>query len=426
MILSLLVIPVLLLVLGSPIFIVLLAGSVVALAFYMNVPVTAIHQSLFGSINSAGLLAIPFFIFAGELMSRGSISLRLVEFVRSLVVRVPGSLGVTTVGTATVFGAISGSSAAAVASVGKVMHPAMLKENYPSSFSAGMITSVSAIGIIIPPSIPMIVYGAASETSIPRLYAAGVLPGLVIATMLAVYIIWRAKKSGFGSTESFSWRRVFHSTGRAMWALGAPLIVLGGIYGGIFSPTEAAAVGSIYALAVTLLIYREMGWKDVLGAATNTAIFTSQILVIVSAAGLFSWVLTVNQIPQDVVSWVVSHDINAWQFFLAINLLLLIVGCILDPLSAILLLTPILIPVVDALGIDKVHFGIVMTINLSIGLFTPPFGLNIFVAQSAIGMRAEEIYRGIVPFFWTFIAALLLITFVPSLSLSSMNFFMFQ
>lgn len=420
------VLPIALLILGFPIFVVLLAPSAIALAFFMNIPMSAIHQNLFGSLNAVGLLAVPYFIFAGEMMARGSVSIRLVEFVRSLVGRLPGSLGVTTVGTATVFGAISGSSAASVISVGKVMYPAMKDDHYPDSFSAGMITSVSAIGIIIPPSIPMIVYGAASETSIPRLYAAGVIPGLLLAAILAAYIMVRARAGGFGSTTRITVASLIHATGRAIWALGAPVIVLGGIYGGVFSPTEAAAVACVYAIAVTKLVFRELGWKDILGAAIATVMFTSQILVIVAAAGLFSWLLTVNQVPQAIVTWIVSMEISTWQFLLAINIILLVWGCFMDPLSAILLLTPVLIPVVVALEIDKVHFGIVMTLNLAIGLFTPPFGINIFVAQSVFGMNTADIYKGVMPFFIVFLATLVLITFLPAISLFSADFFMFD
>ena len=418
-------VPIALLFAGFPIFIVLLAGASLALAVFMNMPLSAIHQNLFGAINTSGLLAIPYFIFAGELMSRGSVAQRLVSCVGASVKPLPGALGVTTIGTATVFGAISGSSAASVASVGKVMHPAMTNDGYPNHFSAGMIISAGAIGVIIPPSIPMIVYGAASETSIPRLYAAGVLPGLLTAALLALYIIWRAKTDGFGSSGRFSWRHLLDTTRHAVLAIGAPVVVLGGIYGGFVSPTEAAALATVYALLVTRFAYRELPWGEVLEAAKSTVVFTSQILVIVSAAGLFSWVLTINQIPQAVVAWVVALEVSPWMFLLAINLLLLFIGCFMDPLSAILLLTPILMPVVNALGIDPVHFGIVMTLNLAIGLFTPPFGLNIFVAQSALGIKASDIYRGALPFFCLFILALLLITFVPSIALTSMNWFLF-
>ncbi|MFT6676673.1 MAG: C4-dicarboxylate transporter DctM subunit [Sulfitobacter sp.] len=422
---TLALLPLLMLVMGFPIFVVLLSSSTVALALFMNVPLTAVHQNLFGSLNTNGLLAVPYFIFAGELMSRGTVSVRLVDFVRSIVGGLPGSLGVTTVGTATVFGAISGSSAAAVASVGKVMHPAMTKDQYPPSFSAGMVTSVSAIGIIIPPSIPMIVYGASSETSIPRLYAAGVLPGLLLALVLAVFIMARAYFGGFGTAIRPTLSGFFHATTRAVWALGAPVIVLGGIYGGVFSPTEAAAVACVYSIIVTLFVFRELGWRDILDCAKSTVLFTAQLMVVVAAAGLFSWLLTVNQVPQTIVEWISSMNVTPWQFLIAVNILLLVWGCFMDPMSAILLLTPVLIPVVDVLGIDKVHFGIIMTLNLAVGLFTPPFGINIFVAQSVLGMKTGDIYRGVTPFFMVFIAVLLLITFVPAVALSSMSLFMF-
>ena len=426
MTLALGVLPVLLLILRFPIFIVLLGSSVTALALYMTMPLNAVHQNLFGSLNANGLTAVPFFIFAGELMSRGTVSLRLVEFVQSIVGRLPGALGVTTVGTATVFGAISGSSAAAVVSVGKVMHPAMTKDNYPPAFAAGMVTSVSAIGIIIPPSIPMIVYGASSETSIPRLYAAGVFPGLILAAALAVFIMIRAMSGGFGTRLTPSLRGIARATWRAAWALGAPVIVLGGIYGGVFSPTEAASVACLYSMIVTVLIFREMGWRDVLDCAMTTVTFTAQILVIVAAAGLFSWILTVNQVPQSIVAWIVEADVTVIQFLIFVNVLLLVWGCFMDPMAGILLLTPVLIPVVDALGIDKVHFGIIMTLNLAIGLFTPPFGINIFVAQAVLKMQTGHIYRGVSPFLFVFLAVLILVTFVPAISLGSMNAFMFD
>ena len=418
------ILPAGLLLAGFPIFIVLLAASMIALSVYMSVPLTAVQQNLFGSINTVGLLAIPYFIFAGELMSRGTVSVRLVNFVRSIVGPLPGALGVTTVGTASIFGAISGSSAAAVASVGKVMYPAMDAAGYPKTISAGMITSVSAIGIIIPPSIPMIVYGASSETSIPRLYAAGILPGLLLAAMLALYIMIRARGSRFEAAERLSVSNILKATGRAFWALGAPVIVLGGIYGGIFSPTEAAAVASLYAIIVTRLIFRELTWKDILECAMNTVLFSAQILVIVATAGLFSWILTVNQVPQHLVAWIASANVQPWQFLLIVNILLLAWGCVMEPMSAILLLTPVLIPLVDALGIDKVHFGIIITLNLAVGLFTPPFGINIFVAQSALKMRTIDVYRGVFPFLLVFLAALVLITYIPAISMTSAELFM--
>jgi C4-dicarboxylate transporter, DctM subunit len=418
------VLPVALLLLGFPIYLVLLTAVTVALVFYMNVPLVVLHQNLFGAIDAFALLAVPFFIYAGELMSRGSVAQRIVDFVQAGVGRVPGSLGVTTVGTSAIFGAISGASAATVATVGKAMLPAMRRAGYPEPFAAGLITAVGAIDIIIPPSIPLIVYGMAAQESVPRLYAAGVLPGLLIAGMLAAYVVWTAKRHGFERGSAFELKNFFRSLGRGVWALGAPFIILGGIYGGIFSPTEAAAVACVYAALVTWAVFRELGWADVVEAAAATVLFTGQVLIIVACASVFAWLLTVQQVPQSLVSWIQGHALSQGTVLLVINVLLLLVGCFLDPLSAILLLTPLLVPLVKALGIDTVHFGIVVTVNLAIGLFHPPFGINIFVAQSVLGLKLETIYRGIVPFIVIYLVALLVITYVPQLSLAGVRWFL--
>jgi C4-dicarboxylate transporter, DctM subunit len=419
---SLVVVPLTLLILGFPIFLVLLTSVTVALVFYMHVPLAALHQNLFGSVNAFALLAVPFFIYAGELMGRGSVAVRIVNLVQAAVGPIRGSLGVTTVGTSAIFGAISGISAAAVATVGKVMVPAMRKAGYPETFAAGLVTAVGAIDVIIPPSIPMIVYGSSAEESVPRLYAAGVIPGLLIALILSVYVVWCAHRQGFGGEQRFDLRTLLVALGRGVWALGAPIIILGGIYGGIFSPTEAAAVACVYAALVTRFVFHELRWRDIVDAACSTVIFTSQILIIVACAGVFSWLLTVNQVPAAMVSWLQGLHAAPWMLLFAINLLLLAVGCFLDPVSAILLLTPLLVPMVKSIGVDPVHFGVVMTVNLAIGLFHPPFGINIFVAQSVLGLELGAIYRGIIPFVILYLIALGLITYVPGISLVGMHF----
>lgn len=411
-------VPVVLLLLGFPIFLVLLTAVTVALVFFMNVPLAALHQNLFGSVSAYALLSVPYFIYAGELMGRGSVAQRLVDFVQSSVGPLRGSLGITKVGTATIFGAISGVSAAAVATIGKVMYPPMVKEGYPKPFAAGLITAVGAIDIIIPPSIPMIVYGAAAQESVPRLYAAGIIPGILIAALLCAYVMWRARSGLFGSGTPFDLRHFLRATSRGLWALGAPVIILGGIYGGVFSPTEAAAVASIYAIFVTRFVFHELSWRDIIEAAASTTQFTAQILIVVACAGVFSWLLTINQVPATLVNWLQALGVGPMTFLLMVNVLLLLIGCVLDPLSAILLLTPLLIPVVKALGIDTVHFGIIMTVNLAIGLFTPPFGINIFVAQSVLGVDLKSIYRGILPFVVLYLIALALITYIPAIPLA--------
>jgi C4-dicarboxylate transporter DctM subunit len=413
--------PVLLLVLGFPVFLVLLTASCVALAVFMHMPLAALQQNLFGSVNAYALLAIPYFIFAGELMERGSVARRLVAFVRACVGPVHGSLGFTTIGTGAIFGAISGVSAASVATVGRIMYPSMREAGYAAPFSAGLIAAVGAVGVVIPPSIPMIVYAAAAEQSIPRLYAAGLVPGLLIVALLAAYTWWHGRRSGSDEGQPFDRRTFLEAFGRGVWALGAPAIILGGIYGGIFSPTEAAAVACVYTAVVTRLVFRELTLKDLYAAGLATVTFSAQILIIIACAGVFSWLLTVNQVPAALIAWVEPASLPPWLILIVINLLLLAIGCVIDPLSAILLLTPLLLPVIVAAGIDPVHFGIVMTVNLAIGLFTPPFGINIFVAQSVFEIELGQIYRGVVPFFFVYLVALALITFVPALSLAAVR-----
>lgn len=409
--------PIALLLLGFPIFLVLLASVSTALVFFMQVPLSALHQNLFGSIDAYALLAIPFFIFAGELMGRGSVAGRLVGFVNAGVGSVRGSLAVTTVGASALFGAISGVSSATVATIGRAMLPALRKGGYPEKFSAGLLTSVGAIDIIIPPSIPMIVYGAAAQQSVPRLYAAGIFPGLLLAGLLCIYVVWFARRNHIGGGEPFSLAAFWAAAMRGLGALGAPVIILGGIYGGVFSPTEAAAVACLYAIVVARYFYRELSWRDIVASAATTAVFTGQILIIVACASVFGWLLTVNQVPATIVEWLTSMQLPSWSLLLAINVLLLLVGCFLDPLSAILLLAPLLVPLVTAIGVDPIHFGIIVTVNLSIGLFHPPFGINIFVAQSVLKLPLETIYRGIVPFVFIYLIALGLITYIPDISL---------
>jgi C4-dicarboxylate transporter, DctM subunit len=418
---ALCILPIALLLLGFPLYLVLLTSVSTGLLFYMEIPLSALHQNLFGSLDAYALLAVPFFIFAGELMGRGSVADRLVGFVNSAVGSVRGSLAVTTVGSATLFGAISGVSAATVATIGRAMLPALRRSGYPDKFSAGLLTAVGAIDIIIPPSIPMIVYCAAAQQSVPRLYAAGIFPGILIAGMLCAYVVWYARRNNIGGGDRFTLSKFWAGAVRGMGALGAPIIILGGIYGGVFSPTEAAAVACLYAIIVARLIYRELSWRDVLASAATTAVFTGQILIIVACASVFGWLLTVNQVPAAMTQWLVNLHLPSWNLMFAINIILLAVGCFMDPLSAILLLSPLLLPLVTAIGVDPIHFGVIVTVNLAIGLFHPPFGINIFVAQSVLKIPLETIYRGIFPFIVIYLIALGLITYIPAISLVGVN-----
>jgi C4-dicarboxylate transporter, DctM subunit len=418
MVFTLALVPTALLVAGAPIFLVLLSASAATVLFVMDVPAAALQQTLFGAIDSFALLAVPFFIYAGELMGRGSVAKRIVDIMQASTGSMRGSLPLTAVGTSAVFGAMSGASAATVATIGNLMLEPLKQRGYPESFRAGLITAVGAIDVIIPPSVPLIIYAAAAQESVPKLYAAGVLPGLLIAAILAVYVVWVARRLDIADGLPFSAARLLAALGRGTWALGAPVIILGGIYGGLFSPTESAAVACVYAALVTRFIYRELSWDQIVECASRTVLLSAQILLIVACANVFGWLLTVNQVPMALVTLVQGWELSPWMILLALNIVFLVVGCFVDPLSAILVLTPLLMPLVKAAGIDPVHFGIVITTNLAIGMFHPPFGLNIFVAQSMFGFPLPVIYRGIVPFLFLYLAALVLITYVPALSLA--------
>lgn len=406
-----------LLVLGFPVFLILITTSAVALLFFMDVPLEIAHLKMFGGVDKLSFLAAPFFIFAGELMSRGGLSSRIVDWVRSIAGGARGSLPITAVGSCAFFGAMSGSGAATTAAVGQVLYRPLLRDGYDESFSAGVLASSGAIAVIIPPSIAMIVYGGSAEVSVVKLFIAGFVPGLLLAALMAGYIYLYARLKGVGRTQSFQFREVVRASRAGVLALMTPLIVLGGIYTGIFDPTEAGAVAGIYAILVTMCAYRELDWRGLWEAAVRTAYVCAQIFIIIAAAGLYSWLLTISGVPQSIVGFIDDVGATPWMVLLAINLLLLIVGCLLDPISAIIILTPLLLPIVNAAGIDLVHFGIIMVMNVEIGMFTPPFGLNIFVVQSVLRAPLAAIYRGVAPFIAINVIALGIITYMPEVSL---------
>ncbi|MDP7385135.1 MAG: TRAP transporter large permease subunit, partial [Nitrospinota bacterium] len=409
--------PVLLLLLGYPVFICFLGTSAILLIWFMEIPLAALPQVMFGSVDKYTLLAVPFFIFAGEVMGRGGISKRIIRWVLSMFGGVRGSLGLTTVGTCEFFGAISGSSPATVAAVGRVMYPALRENGYEERFSLGLVTASGAIAGVIPPSIVMILYGASAEQSVAHLFIAGFFPGILIGLLMAAYILWYAKNRDIPVTERFDRKVFFQATLNGAWALGTPLVILGGIYTGVFTPTEAAGIAGAYGLLVTLFIYRDINWKGIWEVAINATYLTSQIMIIVASSGVFSWILTVAGIPDIMVSFIQRFNVPPWGTLVIINIFLIIVGALIDPTSAILVLTPLLLPIVKSLGVDLIHFGIIMAVNLALGMFTPPFGLNIFVSQSLFKVPAVRIVPGVMPFVGLQVIALALITFIPEISL---------
>jgi C4-dicarboxylate transporter, DctM subunit len=409
--------PVVLLVAGFPIFVILLATSAVVIVSFYSIPPTALHQVMFGTLDSSALLAVPFFIFAGEVMGHGGISRRLVGWTKSLLGASKASLPITTVGTCVVFGAISGSSAATVAAVGRITFKPMIDAGYDVRFASGLLTASGLIDNMIPPAIAMILYAAVAEQSLVRIFTAGFVPGFLFALAFVALILVKSWSSTIDPPEPFSLKRLARETVNAAWALGMPLIILGGIYSGLFSATEAGGVACVYAVVVTMLVYREADFSAFMALTRRAAYITSQIMVIVASAGVFSWLLTTSGVGPAITAFFAVLDLPPWLLLLIVNVFLLLVGCFIDTASAILLLTPVLLPIVKAAGIDPVHFGIIMTANLSIGCFTPPFGINIFVAQAAFRQPVSVIYSGVAPFIAASLIVLALITYLPALSL---------
>jgi C4-dicarboxylate transporter DctM subunit len=414
--------PLALLALGFPFFLVLLATATIAIISYTSVPPTAVLQIMFGSVGNFALLAVPFFIFAGELMGRGGMARRLVAVVIALFGGIRGAVPITTVGAATLYGSISGSTAATVAALGPLFYPQLRKTGYDEKFSTGVITCAGYLDNIIPPSIAMILYCAAAEESVIKLFAAGVIPGLVLAAIMALYIYVYARLKGLDAGARFRWLAFATAFKEGAWAIMMPVIVFGGLYGGVFSPTEAAGVACVYAIVVTMLVYREIGWGEFWDVCITSMYLTAQIFLIVAVAGVFSWLITTTGAARVPVDAIARLQLPPWAVLLVINVLLLIVGCVIDPASAILVLTPLLLPIAQAIGVDPIHFGIIVVTNLSIGTFTPPFGVNIFVAQSIFHVPLRSIYLGLMPFIAVAIVGLMIVTYVPELSLWLVRF----
>ena len=411
-----------LLALGIPMWMIFLVLAIGAMT-YQGVAMEVVVQGLSGTINKLVLLAVPGFIFGGNVMGAGGMTKRLIAWISALIGRVPGGMALTTVAAAEVFGAISGSSSAAVAGLGPILYPALVKEGYGERFSLGLIASSGAIAIIIPPSITMILFAVMSNASLGKLYLAGFLPGVTVGLCASVYCVWYARKNKITSGRTWSGKEILRTSHEVLWTLGAPLLIFGGIYGGLMTPTEASMAVSVYAVIVSVFIYKEMNWKGVWICARDTALLSAKVFIIVAASGVFSWVLTAEAVPQKMVALIDAWQLSPVMILLMINIILLIVGMFMDPNSAIILFTPLLWPIAQHAGVDLIHFGIIFTVNLAIGMFSPPFGLNLFVACSIFKKSSAEVVSGLWPFFFWYGLALALITYWPGLSLVVPNMF---
>lgn len=409
---------VLFLLLSVPVGIALGIATLVTIVYSGSVPIEFLVQGLTTSVDNFPVMAVPFFILAGEIMGKGGISERLFRVANSMVGNITGGFAIATIVTCMFFAAISGSAPATVAAVGGIMIPAMVRQGYDRTFSAAVVAAAGSLGVIIPPSIPMVIYGTSASASIGDLFMAGIIPGLIIGAALSVYAYYYAKKKGYkGNGEKFSFKSVLKSIWDAKWALAIPIIILGGIYGGFFTPTEAAAIAVVVGLIAGLFIYRGLKWKDLSRVFIDSALTTATVLIIVGTATAFGRLLTVEQIPNAIAEWILSISESPIIVMVLIVVLLLIVGCFMDTLAAIIILTPILLPIVTNLGYDPIHFGIIMVVGLAVGFITPPVGVNLFVAQGISGVSFEALVKKIVPFIIVMTITLLIITFIPQLSL---------
>jgi C4-dicarboxylate transporter, DctM subunit len=410
--------PVVLLILGFPIFLILLVTSIVAVLSVADVPSTAIQTYMFASLDNFPLLAVPFFVLAGEIMARGGIARRIIAMIMAIVGGVRGSLAVTTVAASELFGAMSHTSVGTVVAMGRMIYPSLKESGYDERFAVGLIASSGAIAVVIPPSIAMILYSITAEQSAILLFTAGILPSLLIGVVDAAYVMGYAKLKNIPRSANVDWATVGKTTIEASWALGTLAVIFGGIYGGVFTPTEAAGVAVVYSLFITMVIYREVDLAEFGRILVSASFLIAQILLIVTSAGVYSWLLTTSGIPQQIVGGINALGLPRWELLLMLNAVLLLAGSFLEPPAAILILTPLLLPIVREAGVNPIHFGIIVTVNLSLGMYTPPFGLNLFSSQTIFDAPLSRIYLGVLPFLLVNFSALMLITYVPLISLA--------
>jgi C4-dicarboxylate transporter DctM subunit len=412
------------LVVNVPVGIALGTASMGALIYGGLVDSSYLAQSLVTSIDSFPLMAVPFFILAGDLMGHGGLSKRLLDVGDIIFGRFTGGLALVAVATCMFFAAISGSGPATVAAIGGIMFPAMAARGYNRNFSAGLVASAGCIGVVIPPSIPMVIYGISASVSVSQMFLAGIIPGLFIGAVLMGVSYYKSKKSGYhGEKHQYTAKEILAIIYDAKWAIMVPVIILGGIYGGIFTPTEAAAVAVLYGFFVGMFVYKDLKWGDLYHVISKSALTTATVMIIVGTATVFGRVLAIEGIPVMIAKYITHITDNPIMILIFINLMLLVVGCFMETLAAIIILSPILLPVVLAVGIDPVHFGVVMIVNLAIGFITPPLGLNLFVSARVSEITLEDVSKGVLPFLLAMIVVLLVLTYVPQITLFLPNLF---
>lgn len=416
MLLPLITLAVLLLGLGFPIFIAV-GFPPILVALSEGIPLTLIDQRLWGGIDKFSIMAMPFFILAANLMGRGGISSRIVHLANVLVGRFTGGPALTTTLACMFFGALSGSSSATVVAIGSITKPVMDQSKYGNSFSVGLIMSSASLAAVIPPSISMIIYATVSSVSVGALFIAGVVPGMVMGLLYMIYSYWYAGRKQLRYDQVYKKNEILKAFKGAGWALGIPVIIIGGIYGGIFTATEASVISAVYAMLVGIFVYRELHWKNLYEACLESALLTAQLMVLVAGASVLSWMLTISEI-QNVVAGLLGWAIDMpWLLLILINFILVIAGMFVDPASLTLILAPIIVPLATKIGVDPIHLGIIFICNAAVGMFSPPFGLNLFVAKASYSIPFKDLARAALPFVLVSLIGLLAITFIPSISL---------
>ncbi len=382
-----------------------------------EVPVESVALKLFTGIEKFEIMAIPFFILAGNFLTHGGVARRMINFASSMVGHLYGGLALAGILACALFAAVSGSSPATVVAIGSILLPAMVKQGYPKSFGVGVIGTAGGLGILIPPSIAMVIYAVSTNSSIGKLFIAGVVPGLLLALVLMGVTWVYARKKAFPRQPKASWAQRWQYLRECFWGIFLIVVVMGGIYSGIFTATEAAAMSALYAFVVALFVYKDIGWKQVPKVLLDSANMSAMLLYIITNAVLFSFLLTSENIPQDLAAWISGQGLSPWMFLLVVNILLLVAGNFMEPSSILLITAPILFPVAMALGIDPTHLGILMVVNMEIGMITPPVGLNLYVSSGIAKMGLTDVTKACAPWILVMIAYLMLITYVPAISL---------
>jgi C4-dicarboxylate transporter DctM subunit len=391
---------------------------------FTNVPLESVALKLFTGIEKFEIMAIPFFILAGNFLTHGGVARRMINFASSMVGHWHGGLALAGVLACALFAAVSGSSPATVVAIGSILLPAMAKAGFPKSFGAGVITTSGALGILIPPSIVMVMYSVSTNTSVGALFLAGVVPGLLLAFLLGLTTWYRARKFGYPRQPKASFAQRVKAFRESFWGLLLIVVVMGGIYTGLFTPTEAAAMAAVYAFVIAVFVYKDMGLKDVPRVLLNSANMSAMLLYIITNAVLFSFVLANENIPQQLADWLVGMGLGPIAFLLVCNILLLVAGNFMEPSSIVLIMAPILFPVAIKLGIDPVHFGILIVVNMEVGMCHPPVGLNLYVASGITKMGITELTVAVWPWLLTMLGFLVLVTYWPPLSLWLPNLLM--